>query len=185
MRFAVFFAALLFAHKASASCAVDAAFFGQRTVPLGCTVTLYLRDTSVPAKVVALRNGTRVDVTKSATSAQQDLPIFFEEDGCTHEGHTGTLPMQVATIELQGVVEGDTLQVDGTDGFATATVVAAGTCEQPIEPDLACADDTPEECGGDLGDDIAHSSCSTGGAPSLLLALLFVRRRRRAARPTR
>lgn len=173
----------LLARRAHAACAIDPAFVATHDVPLGCPLIVDLvEDGSTPKVVVVRPDVGAVDVTGTMTQQPHAVSIFFEDNACTGEGHTSSYPLRRFTIELSGVAQGETVQLDGIDAFdRTARIVARGPCPAPIDPGLFCADDTVRTCETEGG------GCSSAPAPTgvatiaLAIALIgfgWLRRRR-------
>ena len=171
---------ILLARRANASCAVEQAYLAQTSLPAGCKLQIYIQNGETTPTVVALRGGQRVNVTGAATSEAVSLPIFLETDHCTGTGMTSAFPMTLVSIELANVVAGDTLELEGVTAAQTV-VTAATTCSAPVQPDLFCADDTPETCDDDIVPGKDDGGCNAGGSAALgaALALLGLLRRHR------
>ena len=180
MRFVILLAALFSSlvgiRSAHASCAIEPAYVGTDTVPVGCALVVYMSDATATPKVIAMRGSTRIDVTGTMTSEPVSVPLFVEESSCTGEGTQSQYPFERFTIELSGVAQGDTLELEGVQTAllepVRATVVAAGACPGAIAPMLACADDTPEDCEAlGVGDGGCSSAPSPTGVATFALAI--------------
>jgi hypothetical protein len=182
---------LILLASGSARAAVDCEFSqpGQSycpvegAAPVGCPIHLFGFPSATALTATVTRNGVQVDVTGTTTVVSVvESVASIDINTCNCEAITLSETFDETTMDLVGVQAGEVVSV--ADGGRTIEAAApCPTIEWPetFHNDIACdLCPLPDAAGSDPPASPSHSGCSTGGAPSLLvaLAMLLLPRRR-------